>query len=291
MARQPAELIPRIPDSVRAGPRNLVWAYGQATAAIRPLPDALVIGAQKAGTTALYTYLRLHPQIVGPSWKEVSYFDRHYGRGESWYRGHFPNALRMRRVRRRGLDPIVAEASTGYLFHPLAPERAAALLPAARLIALVRNPVERAYSHYQHEVALGRERLSFEEAIDCEDERMEGELERMLADPGYFSYAWWNYTYLARGRYAEQLERWLAFFPRDQLLVVATDDLASNSRETYMRVLDFLGANRHELPEYPRIFTRDYPEMSSETRSRLAAYYAEPNRRLYELLGRDPGWT
>jgi len=287
LPRQPAELIPRIPEPIRALPRNLIWAYGTATSAARPLPDALIIGAQKAGTTALYAYLRWHPQVLGPSWKEVNYFDRHYRRGERWYRGHFPNRLRLRRIH----DPIVAEASTGYLFHPLGPERVEALIPRARLIALVRDPVDRAYSHYQHEVALGRERLSFEAAIDREDERMEGELERMLADPGYFSYAWWNYTYLARGRYAEQLERWLEVFPREQLLVVPMDDLRDAPRETYARVLDYIGARPHELDDYPRIFSREYSDMSPETRRRLSEYYAEPNRRLYALLERELEWT
>jgi len=287
LPRQPAELIPRIPEPIRALPRNLIWAYGTATSAARPLPDALIIGAQKAGTTALYAYLRWHPQVLGPSWKEVNYFDRHYRRGERWYRGHFPNKLRLRRVR----DPIVAEASTGYLFHPLGPERVKALIPRARLIALVRDPVDRAYSHYQHEVALGRERLSFEAAIDREDERMDGELERMLADPGYFSYAWWNYTYLARGRYAEQLQRWFEVFSREQLLIVPMDDLRDAPRETYARVLDHIGARPHELDDYPRIFSREYSDMSPETRSRLSEYYAEPNRRLYALLGRELEWT
>lgn len=261
------------------------------TSAARPLPDTLIIGAQKAATTALYAYLREHPAVLGPSWKEVNYFDRHYARGETWYRGHFPNVLRVRRVKRRGLEPVVAEASTGYLFHPLAPERVKALLPDARLVALVRDPVERAYSHYQHEVALGREALSFEEAIDREEERMRGEVERMLDDPGYFSYAWWNYTYLARGRYAEQLERWFAVFARDQLLVIPIGDLRSRPRETYALVLEHVGAPQHDLGDYPTIFSRDYSEMKPETRARLSAYYVEPNRRLYELLDRDLAWT
>ena len=120
---------------------------------------------------------------------------------------------------------------------------------------------------------------------------MEGELERMLADPAYFSHAWWNYTYLARGRYAEQLERWLAVFPEEQLLIVPTEDLAESPRETYSRVLSHLRAPAHELGDYPRVFARDYGEMSAETRSRLDEYFAEPNRRLYELLGRDLAWT
>jgi len=276
-----AELVPRIPGPARGILRNAVWAFGTATARARPLPDFLVLGAQKAGTTALYSYLRRHPGITGPSWKEVSYFDRHYARGPAWYRGNFP----LRRAE------LVGEASPSYLFHPLAPERAAALVPGARLIALVRDPVERAYSQYQHSVDFGREPLSFEEALDREEERLEGEVERLCADPRYFSSAWWDHTYVARGLYAEQLERWYAAFPHEQLLVLANEELSERPAETYARVLEFLGAPPHELDAYPRVFDRDYEEMLPDTRRRLSACFAEPNRRLFELLGRDLGWS
>ena len=286
-----AELIPTIPAPARVVARNAVWTYGRATAAARPLPDFLIVGAQKAGTTALYAYLRKHPAVTGPPWKEVSFFDRHYWRGAVWYRGHFPNRLYLRAVRARaGVDPVVGEASPSYLFHPLAPQRAAALLPDVRVIALVRNPIDRALSHYHHEVALGREPLPFEQALEQEETRMEGELERML-DPRYFSHTWWNFTYLSRGRYAEQLARWLEVVPRERLLVVASDDLLERPGETYGRVLAFLGAPAHELQSYPLIFARDYPDMDVRTREKLRDYYAEPNRHLYELLGRDLGWS
>jgi hypothetical protein len=269
-----AELVPTIPEPVRVVLRNVVWTYGRATAAVRPLPGFLIIGAQKAGTTALYSYLRRHPGITGPAWKEVSFFDRHYHRGEAWYRGNFPLLRRQH----------IGEASPSYLFHPLAPQRVAALLPDVRLIALLRDPVDRALSHYHHEVALGREPLSFEEALEREEERTRGEVERMLADPGYFSRAWWDYTYLARGRYAEQIERWLAVFPPQQILVLSSEKLSEEPGPTHARVLAFLGASPHELSSYPRVFSRDYPDMKPETRGMLADYYAEPNRRLHDLL-------
>jgi hypothetical protein len=190
---------------------------------------------------------------------------------------------------RSGAQPVVGEASPSYVFHPLAPERVAALVPNVRLIALVRNPIDRALSHFHHEVALGREPLSFEDALAAEESRIQGELER-LRDPTYFSYPWWNYTYVSRGLYAEQLERWLAHFSRDRLLVVPTDDLGREPAETYGRVLDFLGAPPHELASYPRIFSREYSQMETATRDALRERFAEPNRRLYELLGRDLGW-
>jgi Sulfotransferase domain len=282
MRRLPAEVVPRIPEPVRKVVRNAIWGFGRGTARWRPLPEFLVIGAQKAGTTALYAYLRWHPAITGPSWKEVSFFDRHWWRGERWYRGQFPL---------RSAGRLVGEASPSYLFHPLAPERVRSLLPDVRLIALLRDPVERAYSQYQHEVALGREPLSFEDALEAEEERTRGEVERLVADPRAFSRDWWDHTYAARGLYAEQLERWLAVFPRNQLLVVATDELGEKPAETYAAVLSFLGVEPHALDDYPRVFDRDYAPMRRETRAALAERFAEPNRRLERLLKREFAWS
>ena len=111
-----------------------------------------------------------------------------------------------------------------------------------------------------------------------------------MADPRAFSRAWWDHTYVARGRYAEQLERWLAVFPREQLLVVRTEDLGERPAETYASILSFLGAAPHALEQYPRVFERDYEPMRPETRAALAGTFAEPNRRLEALLGRPLGW-
>src|SRR5512145_282832 len=135
MRRLPAEVIPRIPVPVRRIARNAIWAAGRATPRWRPLPDFVVIGAQTAGTTALYAYLRWHPGVTGPPWKEVSFFDRHWWRGEAWHRGQFPLRSGQR---------LVGEASPSYLCHPLAPGRARSLVPDAKLVALVRDPVDRA---------------------------------------------------------------------------------------------------------------------------------------------------
>jgi hypothetical protein len=287
--RLPAEIIANMPTSVRVVARYAQHSYGLATAAIRPLPNFLIIGAQKAGTTALFAYLRWHPEITGPSWKEVSFFDRRFG-DERSYRASFPARPRQWLRRRRGVRPLVGEASPSYIFHPLAPRRVADMIPRVRLIALLRDPVERAYSHYQHEVRLGREPLSFEDALDREDERLRGEMERMVAEPSYFSEAWWNHTYVARGRYAEQLERWFDVFPREQLLVLFMEEMRAEPRKTYERVLEFVSARPHDLGEYPRIFGHDYAAMNRATRARLGAEFAEPNRRLGELLGRELPW-
>ena len=279
--RLPAERIPQIPEPVRAVARTAIWTFGRLTARARPLPDFLVIGAQKAGTTALYAYLRSHPDITGPAWKEVSFFDRHWARGIGWYRGNLPLGVRGR---------LVGEASPSYVFHPRAPERVASVVPQAKLVVLLREPGARAYSHYHHEVSLGREPLSFEDALAAEEMRLSGEMERLLADPRYFSRAWWDHTYVARGRYAEQLERWISVFPREQLLVLASEDLARSTEATYATVLAFLGARPHDLDAYPRIFERAYEPMAPTTRAWLDETFAEPNRRLEGLLGRRLPW-
>lgn len=290
-SRLRAESIPTLPAPLRAALRNGIWAFGRATARWRPLPDFLVIGGQKCGTTALYAYLRWHPAITGPAWKEVSYFDRHYGRGEAWYRGQFPSRPWLwLSGGRRGRRPLVGEASPSYVLHPYAPERVRALVPGVRLVLLLRDPVDRAFSHYQHEVALGREPLSFEQALEREPQRLSGELAR-LGDTSYFSHAWWDHTYLARGRYAEQLERWLAVFPREQLLVLTSERLRADPSVAYARVLEHLGAEPLELPDYPPIFAREYAPMAAATRERLVTAFAPHNERLYALLGEDLGWS
>jgi len=281
MRRVPIEVIPRMPEPVRKVARGTVWAAGRLTARWRDLPDFLVIGAQKAGTTTLYAYLRWHPSIGGPFWKEVSFFDRHWARGEAWYRGQFP-------LHRDGV--LVGEASPSYVFHPLAPQRVYSVVPDTKLIVLLREPGDRAYSQYQHEVALGRERLSFEEALAAEDERLQGEVQRLSADPRAFSREWWDHTYAARGLYAEQLERWLELFPGEQVLVLTTEEFGARPEETYASVLSFLGAPPHSLDQYPRVFDRDYPPMNEETRRALTERFAEPNRRLERLLGRPLPW-
>jgi hypothetical protein len=282
----------RIPVPVKRAARRTAEAGGALTGPLRPLPDFVIIGAQKAGTTALYSYLLRHPSVTGPRSKEVEFFNRFFSRGEHWYRGHFPTlATRMYLQRRTGSPPRAGEASPDYLSNPWAARRAAGLVPDAKLIVLLRNPVERALSAHAHEVAAGRETLTFEEALASEEARLTGEFERMERDPGYYSYPWRYRSYAARGHYAEQLERWFAEFPREQVLVLGSEaDLFRDPGGTYARVLDFLGLERYTLDAYPLVLSRDYPEMRAAVRAQLVARFRDPNARLFELLGRTFDW-
>jgi Sulfotransferase domain len=277
----------------RRAARWSAQAYARPTAGLRLLPDYLIIGAQRAGTTSLHRYLVQHPGVrTTLRTKGVHYFDTGYGRGRSWYASRFPTRLTAWYVaRRHGVALRTGEASPYYLFHPLVPDRVAELLPQVKLIALLRDPVVRAYSHYQHEVARGFETLSFEEAIAAEPARLAGEVERMLAEPLHHSFAHQHHSYLARGRYHEQLATWRALFDDSQLLVLSSERFFAEPGLWFKQVLDFL-----ELPAFtPDAFERhnayDYRQMGDEVRERLVEHYREPNRRLYQSLGDDFGWS
>jgi hypothetical protein len=277
----------------RRAARWSAQAYARPTAGLRLLPSYLIIGAQRAGTTSLHRYLVQHPGVrTMLRTKGVHFFDTAYGRGMAWYASRFPTRLYARYVaRRHGVELITGEASPYYLFHPHVPARVAEHLPAVKLIALLRDPVQRAYSHYQHEVARGFETLPFEEAVEAEPARLAGELERMAADPLYNSFEHQHHSYLARGRYHEQLARWLARFPREQLLVVSSERFFAEPERTFRRVLDFLGLPPFTPAAFERHNAYDYREMGAEVRARLVDHYREPNRRLYETLGEDFGWS
>jgi len=259
-----------------------------ATAPLRTLPDFLIIGAQKSGTTFLYQLLVQHPRVKPAFAKEVHYFDLNFGKGDNWYRSYFPLQRRNRSTY------ITGEASPYYLFHPHAPRRASVVVPDAKLVVLLRNPVDRAYSHYQHQVKRvggeARETLPFEEAIEAEEKIVPREVDKMLQDESYVSSGHRTRSYLSRGIYIDQLLLWSSFFRREQMLVLKSEDLFNDTTNALERVLDLL-----EIPHWaPKTYSipnkREYAGVSPLMRQRLDEYYKPHNQRLYEYLRVDLGW-
>ncbi len=244
------------------------------TAHLRQPPDFIIIGTQRGGTTSLYRYLTEHPEIGAAFRKEVHFFDRYYEKGLAWYLAHFPE---------RGEYPVVGEASPYYLFHPEAPERIRAAAPRARFIALLRNPVDRAYSQYHMKVARGLEPLPFAEAIECEPERL-------AASDDPLGPAWRHHSYLARGRYVDQFQRWFEVFPREQVLVLQSEDFYDEPEAILHQTQAFLGLRPHTPASFKVYHEADYPPLDTGTRQRLQEYFAPYNRQLCDLLCRDFGW-
>jgi hypothetical protein len=274
------------------------------TSPLRLAPDFIIIGGQRCGTTSLYNYLIEHPGIVPASTKEVHFFDYNFKRPFFWYRAQFPSYLHKFYIERvRDLEFVTGEATPYYLFHPLSPRRVAEKMPQVKLIVLLRNPIDRAYSQHWLESKLGYDTLSFEDAIKCEEERTAGEREKMLENANYESYSFRHYSYLSRGRYVEQLQTWMSYFPQKQFLILKSEDLYSNSASVVKQALEFLGApvgeqypSNKEFKQYREPTREGYksnekaPKMKGEVRERLLEYFKPYNARLYEFLGRDFGW-
>lgn len=266
-------------------------------------PDFLIIGAKRSGTSTLFSLLSEHPEVYGGD-KEIHYFDFNLDKGIGWYRDHFQDAQP---------DQIAGEATQTYLFDPNIPERIASTLPDVKLIAILRDPVQRAYSEYRYAVARGLEDLTLEEAIETEPERA------AQSYPDFLSK-----SYVQRGMYQQQLERVLEFFPRSHLHVVLLEDLMVSPDLVYADLCRYLGIDDGFLPSdisrrvNPTLRFRsltvrrlakgkgllgrvagklnqrpdDSVPMRPETRNELAARFESSNRGTGRILRRDLAeWT
>jgi hypothetical protein len=184
----------------------------------------------------LQRLLEQHPDLFLPKQKELHYFSIHHGRGEAWYRQQFADAAPQQRC---------GEITPYYVFHPQAPQRIYTLLPQAKLILLLRDPVERALSQFAHSRRLGLEPLELEEALAAETERLRGADVALTASKGHHR-SHQEHSYLARSRYELQLERWLRLFPREQLFLRRSEDLFEQPHQLWSDLLAFL-----DLPVVP----------------------------------------
>jgi hypothetical protein len=249
------------------------------------IPHFLIIGAQKCGTTSLSIYLIQHPQVCAKITKRTSFFDIYFQKGLNWYYNQFP-LIKLNKLK------ITGEASPYYLFHPHAPKRIAKILPNVKLIVILRNPVDRAYSHYYHQVKMKTESLSFRQAIEEENKkRLEPELIKMLQNENYHSLPYQYYSYLARGRYIEQLQTWMNFFPFKQFLVINSEDFFTNQILYFKMFLVFLRLSPYQLKKkYKKENSNNYPKLDASIRNELNNYYDGYNLKLYEYLGVDFNW-
>jgi hypothetical protein len=288
----PMPLRQLVPRQLQSAARASYLRVGAATSALRLEPEFIVIGGQRCGTTSIFKGLSEHPQIMRPGVeKGIDYFTLHYDQDTDWYRGHFPIASLARRRTAKHGPPVAFEACTYYMFHPFALERIAKDFPSVKLIAMVRDPVERAFSAYKHEFARGFETESdFERALELEDGRVAGEVDRMRADLTYESFSHRHHAYQRRGQYAEQLERALALFPPEQVHILESESFFAEPAVEYARLLDFVGVEPFTPARFDQHNARPSSPMPVGARERLQKHYLEHDERLAELLGRAPRW-
>jgi len=245
-----------------------------------PLPNFIIIGAQRSGTTTLFDYLSRHPDANPSKSKEIHFFDLNYRYGKNWYRYNFPNPGDNNRL-------FTFESSPYYIFHPAVPERIKIMLPTCKFIVMLRNPVNRAYSHYWHERKHGRENLSFIDAIVAENDRLKGEEELLLENDKYVSEKHRRFSYFSRGCYAKQIERWYSYFSRDDFLFIESEEFFNNSFSVMHQINEFLGIDDYMDFSFTHRNKGNYVIPVDES---LKAELSELNRNLEELTGIKFSW-
>jgi len=269
-------------------------SVGRLTAGRRVLPSFLLCGGQRCGTTSLYRALAAHPVVLKAVWhKGVHYFDTGYHHGPAWYRGHFPLRRTAKRVEaEHGVPAVAFESSPYYLYHPHAPARIARDLPEAKIIVLVRDPVERAVSHHAHEVARGFEpEPDFARALELEPARLRGQRERLLADPLAYSFSHQHHGYRARGEYSSYLDDLARHVPRRRILVLESELFFTDPKPVYDTVLEFLGLPHRGYPDFGRHNASPRRTGLPRTlRGELTAHFAAHDTALTRWLSRTPIW-
>lgn len=269
------------------------------TAPLRKLPDFVVIGAAKSGTTSLYDLITKHPDVAPAHVKEPAHFSAVDMPGTVHYRANFPACT----------GRLAGEASTGYFARPDVPGRMKRVIPGAKLIAVLRNPVDRAHSHYHFARRRNVETsVTFEGALELEGPRRErylaavSEMNAILGGrapvPGgrdmyQIARDCWDdswHSYLRYGHYADHLERWLGHYGRDSLLILSTDDFRNDRQGTLDAVFGFLGVDQFGVEGFGDLNVGEYAEMGRETRRRLVEHFRPHNERLYDLIGRRLDW-
>jgi len=263
--------------------KKLAFVPKRLTAGIRPMPDFILIGAQKGGSSALYKFISAHPDIKRAFTKEPRYFSgKYHSKSLAWYRAHFPF---------KKSSELVGEASPSYCTHPLAPKRIQEIVPNAKLLFIVRNPVDRAISNYFHSVAIGAEKLGIEDAFARPMEKFEAEYERIKNEDGYHSHHYQRFAYLHKGFYALHLKRWHEFFPKEQILVVENNELKLKPQETYSAVCEFLGVKKWELQDFGRHNVgKAKKEAPAQLKNQLREFFRAPNEEFYELINKRFNW-
>lgn len=281
-----------VPKPVQPLARDLYLRVGPATSRFRMTPSFIVIGGQRCGTTTIFKALSEHPQVMRPPVeKGTDYYTLNYKRGLDWYRGHFPLRTSAKLQSRGAMGPVAFEACTYYMFHPSAIERLAKDFPDIKLVAMLRDPVERAYSAYKHEFARGFETESdFERALELEDTRLVGEIERMRVDAGYESIAHRHHAYSHRGQYVEQLERVFQHFPQEQVHVMDSEAFFVDPEGQYSSLITFLGLDSYVPAKFDQHNARPSSPMPEAAKNRLQEHYRAYDERLEDLLGRKVAW-
>ena len=259
------------------------------TSPLRVLPDFFVIGPGRTGTTSLFYYLDQHPSLSKSAYDELGFFDVNFHLGFHWYRSLFPSILTKFRIKLKTNFFMTYDVTPSYVRRPWIARRIKELLPNSKLIVVLRNPIDKVYSHYSNTVTNFSETRSFEEVIKEDmDDVLKWNID--LKDDIYFGTNVEN-SKLARGFYAEQLIPWFELFPKNQILVISSEELASNTKNTVNEIFKFLNLPEYEIPNIDKVNVSKYSKMNPQTRKILIDFFKPYNEQLFKFLDKKFDWN
>ena len=260
------------------------------TSPLRVLPDFIVIGVGRGGTTSLYNYLNQHNCIQKSSYDEIGFFDDNYHLGLNWYRSMFPTKYEKQKVIQKFGKFLTYDVTPWYVRRPWTANRIKSLLPSVKIIVVLRNPVDRTYSHYhltRREKGLTK---SFEEIIDEDIQKINNYDDDLKNSEEYYAELVQN-SHIARGFYLEQLEIWLTIFDKKNILIISSEDLAENTQKTMNSIFNFLDLENQIIPNLQKINVGKYPKMKEETRKTLENYFFDHNKNLFKKIEKYFNWN
>ena len=258
------------------------------TGFIRVIPDFLVIGAKRCGTTSLYQHLPEHPCISKSPYDNMGFFNDNFHLGVNWYKSFFPTTFTRNKIKSKFGDFLAFDVTTKYMEEESTANNVYQTKPNMKIIIILRNPVDRAYSQYHLSVRQTAERRSFEDVVEENMNRLNKESHEHYEIKPRFSAKEDNY--LKKGLYALQLKYWLKIFPRENILIVSTEEFESNQQIIYNKIFEFLNISKFEVKNTKKMEKGNYLPMKSETRNLLLDYFRPHNHELFELINMEFDW-
>ena len=259
------------------------------TSSYRVLPNFFVIGVARSGTTSLFHYLGQHPNIRSASYDDLGYFDENFHLGLNWYRSLFPTKFTKQKIEKTHKKFLTFDVTPFYIYNPLVIKRILDKFPNSKIIANLRNPIDRAYSNFNQGIQDNNDTTTtFEQLVEEELDIITNN----KIDLGNTSSLVDNFyeLLLARGLYAMQLEPWFNSFSHDKILITSSEELANNTNNTLKEIFSFLDVSNIKIQDTSRKNKRQYPIMKQKTRKLLVEFYKPYNEKLYDLVNRKFDW-
>jgi hypothetical protein len=260
--------------------------YRYITSPLRILPNFFVIGVVRSGTTSLFHYLNQHPNISGALYDELGYFDDNYHLGVNWYKSLFPTIFTKKRIQKEHGKFLSFDDTPFYVYNPQVVRRIHENFPNAKMILLLRNPIDRAYSNYN---LPNFTKLTFEEIIQNEIDEINN-IDLDSKDESYLVNDFYE-KILPRGLYAKQLEYWYKIFPKEKIFIQSSEEFANNTHDVLKQIFDFLGIKQVKIPDITKQNVRKIPLMKQNTRDYLIDFFKPYNESLYKLINKKFNWN